>query len=172
MRREQRYAFPHSSRMGSHFLTLVRADSSWVSNALESSAAPAILRKRRRDLAPGEEAPDAPEIIRAFKQLTSQEGEATETFELYDDDDETPVFWDLAWSEWDGDDPGLPLSPHGSPAVTFHSVARVQTLVARLRESSEGYVPRYISAGELEALTKFLEEAVRLERGLVAFIEY
>jgi hypothetical protein len=179
--------------MGSHFLTLYVAPLEKLSAivgskdlakldalsiAEEAAERQYIDRLIQRDYARDKdtfEAEDGAQLIRALAALCEKTASTRATLEIYDDEEETPELWNFIWSEWEPEDPfELPLSPDGSPAVTFkdsHAAAVWLSRFERVKEAG-GYDSRYLNAGDLATLIRLLQEAVQQSAGVFAFIEY
>jgi hypothetical protein len=97
------------------------------------------------------------------------------TLELYEDEEETPELWNFIWSDWEPEDPfELPLSPNGSPAVTFKDSQAAAIWLSRFDkvQKAGGYDSRYLSSDDLARLILVLQEALKQSSDVFAFIEY
>jgi hypothetical protein len=174
--------------MASHFITVLPNTSATVKAALlsqdsafeaallvEGSAEEqAALRGTFTRDSKTLESPNAPLIIRAFERICRHFASADLTIEAYEDEDRTPLLWDFVWSEWDGgDDLGLPLSPYGVPAVTWHGPGRVVELLSSFESlHSEGEWDRdCLSLESLDLLLCTLRGARAHQQGVFVFTE-
>ena len=179
--------------MGSHFLRLYVAPLEKLSAIVGSkdlaklaalgiadddAERPYIERLIQRDYARDPdtfEAEDGAQVVRALAALCEKTASKKATLELYEDEEETPELWNFIWSDWEPGDPfELPLSPDGSPAVTFRDSDAAAEWLSRFERVKEagGYDSRYLNAGDLATLILMLQEAVQQSAGVFAFIEY
>ena len=121
------------------------------------------------------EAEDGAHLVRALAALCEKTASKKATLELYEGEEETPELWNFIWSEWEPENPfELPLSPYGSPAVTFKDSHAAAVWLNRFETVKEagGYDSRYLNADDLATLILILQEAVQQSAGVFAFIEY
>jgi hypothetical protein len=179
--------------MGSHFLTLYVAPLGKLSIIIgskdlanlaalgiaEGSAErPYIEKLIQRDYVRDPEtfeAEDGAPLIRALAALCKKTATTSVTLELYEDEEETPELWNFIWSDWEPEDPfELPLSPNGSPAVTFKDSKAAAVWLSRFEKVKKagGYDSRYLSSDDLARLILVLQEALKQSSDVFAFIEY
>ena len=116
----------------------------------------------------------ADDLIRAFEFLCEHACVVRDTIEMYDHEEETPLLWEFLWSEVDGDNPfELPYSEYGTPAVAWHTPARVMDYRARFAQWRAGgeVNERFIGLHELDGLIAILERAVEGGHGAFVFYE-
>lgn len=179
-------AFPEVRKgaMGSKFMSIYVADLAEIERVVGSGDADLVGRlegEATEELGslvdgdyPKDEQEDerAADLIRALEILCLQLCPSRTTIEMNDDREETPLLWDFLWSGWEGGNPlRLPVSPWGTPAVTWHGpdrVARYRGEFERWRAGGVGN-ERFIRVDELDDLVAILTEAVEEGRGVFVF---
>jgi hypothetical protein len=120
------------------------------------------------------QSPDGAKVVAAFEALCKSVAEQSLTLECYIDDEQTPELWEFVWSDWEPEDYfELPLSPYGTPAVTYKDAAATKKFIAVLEgvKKTGGYKNQhFFSNSNLDSLVAFLEESAAHHRGVFVFI--
>jgi hypothetical protein len=176
--------------VGSHFLTLHLGSPAGILELLEKKPLATLnqipdlaTRRFAERIIKGEytrdpetlEHPEGDMFVRAFHALSELSSKSRITLEIYDDDERTPELWNFIWSAWEPAEAfALPLSPFGSPAVTYKDRGAIVKYLDQFRQVREsgGYDTDFISSRNLDSLISALETVATDGPGLFVFIEY
>jgi hypothetical protein len=106
------------------------------------------------------EHPEGNMFISAFHALSELSSKSRITLEIYDDDERIPELWNFIWSDWEPAEVfALPLSPFGTPAVTYKDRGAVVKYLDQFRQVREsgGYDTDFVSSRVLDSLISVLE---------------
>ena len=176
--------------MGSHFLTLHIGSPAGISEVMKREPLATLnqipdLETRRfaERIMKGDytrdpetlEHPEGDMFVRAFHALSELASESRITVEIYDDDERTPELWNFIWSAWEPAEAfALPLSPFGTPAVTYKDRGAIVKYLDQFKQvrESRGYDSRLLSSRNLDALISVMETVATDGPGVFVFIEY
>ena len=118
------------------------------------------------------EHPNAPTLIRALDRLCEYTSQPAPAIEMYDDDERSPLLWEFIWRG--GNPLGLPRSPHGVPAMTWHEPSETARYAMRFTDlkSSGTWNRECLSDAELDEIIRLVRQAKTANLGVFVFVEY
>ena len=119
-----------------------------------------------------EEQPDAPLFVYLFQDVCRAVARHKTTEEIYVDEDQFPEMWEFVWDAGETRF-GLPLSPHGSPAVGYWDGPGVKRFIATFAGLDQADLEERAGKAyteEMARLLEVLEAAEREARGVFVFL--